>query len=116
MSKTRKFGDTDIVLRENAPEIPAEPVSAPESHTVSGYLIETKPIPKRSAKNSLNYPIGKLMAGSTESFLVPATPDKVKAVTASIRTFAYRNNYAVTLRTEETGVRVWRAVLKPQTA
>lgn len=113
-SKSKLFTDSDIVIRAVEPEIP-EAVSSIESHvsslpTVEGFTFEIKPVPKRSGKKgNLNYPIGQLIAGSPVSFLVPATADKVKQLTASIRTFAYRNDFAVTLRTEDGGVRVWRA-------
>ncbi len=119
--KSNAFTDSDIVIREQvAPEFPAEvpTVSAEESHistnpTVEGYVFETKDIPKRSGKKgTLNYPIDQLIAGSPVSFLVPATADKVKKVTASIRTYAYRNDFTVTLRAEDGGVRVWRTAPK----
>jgi hypothetical protein len=106
------FSDSDIVIRAVEPEIPTEEIkeSAP---TVDGYVFATKPIPTTGRKERLNYPIGKLEAGSTVSFLVPAAPDKVKQVTASIRQYAYRHEFNVVLRAEEGGVRVWRAKEKP---
>jgi hypothetical protein len=74
------------------------------------YKIQNKPIPKRngSHKARLDYPIDKLVAGSDDSFTVPCTPDKVKKVSASIRAFAYRNNFNVLLRQGDEGVDVWR--------
>ncbi len=107
------FTDSDIVIRAVEPEIPESHVSLP---TVEGYTFETVEIPKRNVrKGSLTYPIDQLIAGSPVSFLVPATPDKVKQVIASIRQFAYRHDFTVTLRAEANGIRVWRAEPKPET-
>ncbi len=107
------FTDSDIVIREQAaPEIPAEPVT-----TISGYVFETKAIPNRTGKKgTLDYPISELTAGSPVSFLVPATPENFQRVTASIRTYAYRKGFTVTLRTDDGGIRVWRTESKAVTA
>lgn len=75
----------------------------------TGYVIEEVSLPKRSGrKGSLDYPIAQLEAGTSQSFKVPATSDTIKAVTASIRAFAYRHDHTVVIRAESDGVRVWR--------
>ena len=110
MSKTKSntFTDTDIVIRamEHYQEL-SEPVTA--------FVIQNVEIPRRStSRASLQYPIGTLEAGSTQSFFVPAALDKLKNVTARIRQFAYRNKFTAILRQEistdglKTGIRVWR--------
>lgn len=117
--KSTSFTDSDIMIQAQPdPEIPVvEPI---ESHvsstpTVQGYVFETKPVPKRAGKkDTLDYPINQLIPGSPVSFLVPATKDRIKQVTTSIRTFAYRNGFNVTLRPEDAGIRVWRAEPKPE--
>jgi hypothetical protein len=77
------------------------------------FAIETVSVPKRSGrKASLEFPLAQLTPGSDQSFKVPATDDKVKAVTASVRAYAYRNGFNVTLRPEAGGIRVWRSVGK----
>jgi hypothetical protein len=83
--------------------------------TPTGFAIEERDIPKRSGrKGVLTYPIADLEPGSKQSFAVPATPETIKNVTSSIRTFAFRHGYKVTLRQEENGtvVRVWRKAVK----
>ena len=112
MSKTKSnaFTDTDIVIRamEHYQEL-SEPVTA--------FVIQNVEIPRRTtSRASLQYPIGTLEAGSTQSFFVPAALDKLKNVTARVRQFAYRNKFKVTLRQElidtepasPIGIRVWR--------
>jgi hypothetical protein len=125
--KTMKaFSDSDVVIKEQpTPEVPGEEV-VPETFTATPttsasptgeeFIFASVDIPKRTGRGSkLSYPINVLVAGSKDSFLVPASPDKFKNVTASIRTYAYRNGFKVTLRNENTdgstqGVRVWRKV------
>ncbi len=76
------------------------------------FAIEEVSIPKNSRVGvaRLEYPVADLTAGSNQSFLIPATPEEVKKVSASVRAFAYRNDLKVTLRydSENAGVRVWR--------
>jgi hypothetical protein len=117
--KTHAFTDADFVVQaqpepkldayisslESAPvtETNAEPVGT------SGIVIEKVPVPKRGGrKPNITFPIDKLTAGTEDSFLVPAKPEDVKKVTARIRTFAYKHDFRVILRSEATGVRVWR--------
>lgn len=109
MSKSKNFTDGDYVVAPNEPEFP-ETVEKTET-VISGFLIESKPVPKRTSNNgTLNYPIGHLTPDSDLSFLVPATADTVKQVTASVRQYAYRHEFSVRLRSEEGGVRVWRTL------
>ncbi len=106
----KSFTDADFVVKEQpAPEIGA---SSPIVPTIDGFVFSTKPIPKRGGKKGeVKYPIASLEVGTDQSFFVPALADKIKNTLASIRTFAYRNEFKVVLRTEDgdmTGVRVWR--------
>ena len=112
MKQTSKaFTDTDYVLRAREQGIAdAEAAIAADA---GQFPIEEVAIPKRSSvKKTLTYPIGTLKAGSNQSFFVPTNPNNVKAITSSIRTFAYRNSFKVIIRQEKTdvaeGVRVWR--------
>ena len=104
---SRAFTDTDFVmLTPEEPDTFDEDVDAVET---GGFKIEEVEIPKRSSvKKTLAYPIGTLKAGSNQSFFVPTTPETAKAVTSSIRTFAYRNGFKAVIRQEKLGVRVWR--------
>jgi hypothetical protein len=112
--KSQAFTDADFVVQaQPEPNVEVEvEVTALESvasRIENGFVIEHKAIPKRINRvTGLNYPIGSLTAGSDESFFVPAESDKVKNVTSSIRTFAYRNDFTVTIRPESGGIRVWR--------
>jgi hypothetical protein len=111
--KSKSFTDGDFVIQaQPAPEIGA---SSPIIPTIDGFVFESKPIPKRGGKKGeVKYPIASLQSGTEQSFFVPAAAGKLKNVTSSIRTFAYRNDFKVVLRTENddkgavTGVRVWR--------
>ena len=117
MSKTKSnaFTDTDIVIRA------VEPIALNDdqelSEPVTAFVIQNVEIPRRAtSRASLQYPIGTLEAGSTQSFFVPAALGKMKNVASSIRTFAYRNEFKVILRQEfmdmepayAIGIRVWR--------
>lgn len=106
--KTSQFTDADFVVKAVSPEVVSEPEGKAEE--VTDFTIEEVEIPKRSGRKATNtFPIDKLTAGSNQSFLVPSTPEDVKKVTTRIRQFSYRNDYKVVLRTEEKGIRVWRA-------
>lgn len=107
---TSVLTDTDYTVVANEPSATTNETAEDVTENASKFTIENVDVPKRPGrKGSLDYPIAKLTAGSSQSFLVPATSSEVKAKTASIRAFAYRNNLNVTLRTEEKGIRVWRA-------
>jgi len=108
MKQTSKaFTDTDFVVRATEPPAFEEDIDAAED--TGGFKIEQVDIPKRSnVKKTLVYPIGTLKAGSKDSFFVPTTPETAKAITSSIRTFAYRNGFKAIIRQEKLGVRVWR--------
>jgi len=118
MKQTSKaFTDTDFVMRAQDPphilELEGKDLLDDIEKASSGFKIEEVEIPKRSSvKKTLTYPIGTLKAGSNQSFFVPTNPNNVKAITSSIRTFAYRNSFKVIIRQEKTdvaeGVRVWR--------
>ena len=112
--KSRSFTDTDVVIQaQTIPAVPQTPEYVAGTVTDGGFVIEERDIPKRSGRTgTLVYPIEKLAPGSKDSFLVPAATDKIKNVTSSIRTFAFRKGFKVTLRAEATGVRVWRKAPK----
>lgn len=112
---SNSVSDGVVITERVAPAIPEENVK-----TANGFIFEDKDIPKRAGKKgSLHYPIDQLEPGSTRSFLAPiegeVTAIKLKALTASIRTYAYRHKFKVTLRSEEKGVRVWRDKAVPVT-
>jgi len=108
--KTAQFTDSDFVVKAVEPTEPqAEREVALSPALGSGFVIEDVAIPKRSGRKPSNiYPINQLEAGSEQSFLVPSSPEEIQKITTRIRTFAYRNDFNVILRTEENGVRVWR--------
>ena len=117
MSKTKSnaFTDSDFVVKEQEPSFWEQLADAAKNAPVTAFAIQNVEIPRRSTSRvSLQYPIGTLEAGSTQSFFVPAALDKLKNVTARIRQFAYRNDFKVILRQEtstdglKTGIRVWR--------
>jgi hypothetical protein len=101
--KSSQFTDTDYVVK---------PVEEPEEfpkESFPGFDIEEVAIPKRTGRKPVNvYPIDKLEAGSTQSFLVPSKPDEFKNNNIRVRTYAYKHGFKVILRNEENGVRVWR--------
>jgi len=119
--KVKTFTDSDFVVRTQEPGDNVEPTIAETAVTEStpvkvsvSFKIEEIAIPKRTGRGkTLSYPIADLTPGSLQSFLVPATADTMKKVQASIRTFAYRNGFKVTLRPEDGCVRVWRASEAP---
>ena len=117
MSKTKSnaFTDSDFVVKEQEPSWSERLAKATKDAPVTEFAIQNVEIPRRTtSRASLQYPIGTLEAGSTQSFFVPAALDKLKNVTARIRQFAYRNKFKVILRQEpstdglKTGIRVWR--------
>jgi hypothetical protein len=123
MSKKKSFvlTDKDIVIVPREPEFPADaelvsPEKALETAICllkSPFTFGTAPVPtKRGRTAALSYPIDQLIPNTGEYFDVPAASDKVKAVSASIRTFAYRNDLAVILREVPGAVRVWRKAEK----
>ena len=114
--KTNAFTDGDYVVKPQEPktleQIETELVE--EGIVVEGgFRIEAVPVPKRAGRKAIHsFPIEKLTPGSKQSFLVTSTPEDLKKTLTRIRTFAYRNDFKVILRTENGGVRVWRAVTK----
>jgi hypothetical protein len=110
--KTQAFTDADYVIHETAGAFESRVAEEPLP-VANNFVIEEHDIPKRSGrKGTLTYPIADLKSGSKQSFLVPTTPENIKNVTSSIRTFAFRHDLKVTLRAEATGVRVWRKAPK----
>lgn len=118
MSKSKRKGsvltDSDIAIVAREPEAPSDlslisEAILSEPLVKDGFSFGTAPVPtKRGRTTVLSYPIAQLKPDTDEFFDVPAGSDKVKAVSASIRTFAYRNDLAVTLREVAGAVRVWR--------
>ena len=104
----KKNSNTSVLAGADSTPVVNESAIADTTATV-GYVIEEVALPKRSGrKGSLDYPIAQLTAGTKQSFKVPATADTAKAVTASIRAYAYRHDHTVVIRSEAGGVRVWR--------
>jgi hypothetical protein len=105
-AESNQFGSdlasvTEAVLAENlAPKVTGE------------FVFGESKVPGRPGRKvQLTYPIGSLTADSNQYFDVAVdTSDtkKVKATLASIRAFAYRNGFVVTLREVTGAVRVWR--------
>jgi hypothetical protein len=123
--KSSVLTDRDIAIVPRVPEEPADVESQPEIPSYeevlgnvletirSGFTFGTAPVPtKRGRTAGLKYPIDQLKADSDQFFDVPAAADKVKSVSTSIRTFAYRNGLAVILREVPGAVRVWRKAEK----
>ena len=117
--------DSDVAIVPREPEFPAEESAAEtvsaqtETQTEQPVAVEgtefvfgESEVPSRPGRKAqLTYPIGSLTADSNQYFDVAVdTSDdkKVKATLASIRAFAYRNGFAVTLREVTDAVRVWR--------
>jgi hypothetical protein len=80
---------------------------------VNGYEIEEVELPKRKGRGAiLSYPIAALEANSKQSFIQQVGESTVKNVKASIRQFAKRNGYTVSLAEEikegQEFIRVWR--------
>ena len=73
------------------------------------FTIESVEIPSRKHHGSrLEYPISDLRPGTKDSFPVPVT-ESVKKTSASVRMFARRNGFKVTIREEDGNkIRVWR--------
>ena len=66
-------------------------------------------IPTKNTHSRLSYPLSEMKPGTSDSFHLDAvTPEAVKKVSSSVRTFAYRNGMTVVLREEDNGIRVWR--------
>jgi hypothetical protein len=132
--KSTYLTDSDVAIVPREPEFPTEetessqdahrvsaqtetqteqPVAAnPSTNTSTGFVFgESEVLGRPGRKAQLTYPIGSLTADSNQYFDVAVnTSDtkKVKATLASIRAFAYRNGFAVTLREVTGAVRVWR--------
>lgn len=103
----KAFTDTDFVMtaRKEGIEDANKAIEADKAN--QRFVFANVPIPARTGRKAeLSYPIGTLAAGTEQSFFVE-TKDH-KKTTASIRTFAYRNDFKVIIRSEAEGVRVWR--------
>lgn len=127
-NKGSHLTDSDIAIVPREPEFPAETsavetVSAQtESNNAVGTTVATdftfgdgSPSSRNGRKSSLSYPIGQLPDDETRYFDVTVNTSngkEVNAKLASIRAFAYRNNYAVTMRTVDGAIRVWRKAEK----
>ena len=111
--KTTQFTDSDFVVQAQTEPSTATTVPV-ETKQPETFTIEEREIPQRTRKNTLAYPIGSLTPGSNQSFPVPTTPDKVKNTLSSIRTFAFRNGFKVTLRQDGDVIRVWRKAEKTE--
>jgi hypothetical protein len=110
-----RLTDSDIAIVPREPEFPVdgELQLTENSDSKSVFVFGKAPVPTKKGRTTvLSYPIDQLVPNTGEYFDVPATSDKVKAVSASIRTFAYRNDLAVILREVPGAVRVWRKAEK----
>jgi len=119
--KSSVLTDSDVAIVPQEPEFPVDPI---ETLTPTGtelvedtegdkdespFTFGTAAKLNRGGRTKvLAYPIDKLTPDSEEYFDVPTASSKVKAVTSSIRTFAYRNGFAVSVRYVPGAVRVWR--------
>ena len=110
---TTQFTDADVVIKPQpdppAPEDAPETLAGTSTTGVAEFVIEEVDVPGRKGRNTLlSYPVASLVAGSKQSFFVPAALDKLAKVTTSVRTFAQRGGFKVTIRNVEGGIRVWR--------
>jgi hypothetical protein len=106
--KSSVLTDSDVAIVPQEPEFPVDPI---ETLTPTGteFIFGHAAKPNKGGRSKvLAYPIDKLTPDSEEYFDVPTASSKVKAVTSSIRTFAYRNGFAVSVRYVPGAVRVWR--------
>lgn len=111
--RTTRFTDTDVVIKPQpdppAPEDATETLAGTPTTGASKFTIEEVDVPGRRGRSTrLSYPVSSLVAGSKQSFFVPATPEKLAKVTTSVRTFSQRNGITVIIRNVEGGIRVWR--------
>ena len=128
-SKTH-LTDQDVAIVAREPEFPfghnVEPVeetvavkdltaTTPETETPGRFVFGTADVPKRPGrKSALSYPIGVLEAGSKQYLDVQTTSDKAKKTAISIRQFAYRQGFSVTIANVDGAIRVWRKVPSPK--
>jgi hypothetical protein len=120
MSKKRQTGFTDgdfviqpanppVLDEQENPALVLESADAVGIVSMGDYVIEKVPIPGRKGrKGTVTFPIAALIPGTDDSFLVPSSSEKQAKVAGSIRTYAHRQGFKVVLRTEQSGVRVWR--------
>ena len=113
-AKLKVFTDRDIVVQAQPdPPFPVDATDPVEPITqivsMGDYKIERIPIPRRSGrKGIITFPIAALTPDTEDSFLVPALGEVQAKIAGSIRTYANRQGFKVVLRTEQSGVRVWR--------